>query len=641
MDKSEIQKRLSELEEEKQTLQTLLRGKIKTVQGPKEIQTVFDEAEINVGEYFEDFKRDPEKATIEINGERYVLVRASAFSKDFLETIKNLYKDRGSKAALNIGKNFLFDIAHVIGINDAQNFHKKMNLSDPLQKLSAGPVHFAYSGWASVEILPGSNPTPDENFYLIYNHPYSFEAYSWMKEDEKTDTSICIMNAGYSSGWCEESFGIPLTAVEVTCKAKGDENCTFIMSPPESIARHLEKYSVDNAKDIIHKPEHSIPSFFERKRVEEEMEKARLKAEASDNMKSQFIANMSHEMRTPLNAIIGFSNLLKYKEERENIEEYAKMIETSGKQLLRLVDDVLDLSSIESHKLSIRLSEINVRDFLSGVKLAADLILSDNQEVVLELIIDQNVPETTQTDSNRLNQVFTNLINNAIKFTKSGTITIHVRYDEDKGEIVYTVRDTGIGISKAEKEKVFSRFYQTDISNTRKYGGSGIGLSIAKEIIELLGGELFLESELGVGSRFWFNLPHERNVKLKKINTVLVVEDNEINQIVICKMLDNLGLRALVASAGADAYKIYEEKSDSVDAILMDIQMPGMDGIETTKRIRDFENQKGLTQVLIISMSAVSEYNEVKNQGVKFDACLEKPMNMDALREVLFMSKQT
>ncbi|TDH28587.1 hypothetical protein EXU57_00475 [Segetibacter sp. 3557_3] len=195
-------KRIEDLEAENQ----VLRGRFHVKPGdvcvvvPKELRPHFDAAEQTVGEYFKHLKMDPTKGTIEINDQRYILVRASALSKDFLDTVQNLYADRGEQAALAIGKNFLFDIAHVIGMNDAKNFHSKMNLSDPIARLSAGPVLFAHTGWAFVDISGESNPEPNENFVLFYTHPYSFEADSWVRSGKRSDTPVCIMNAGYSSG---------------------------------------------------------------------------------------------------------------------------------------------------------------------------------------------------------------------------------------------------------------------------------------------------------------------------------------------------------------------------------------------------------------------------------------------------------
>ncbi|MCW3076650.1 MAG: hypothetical protein JWO32_1259, partial [Bacteroidetes bacterium] len=212
-----------------------------TVKVPAKMKPIFDQAQKTVGKYFESFKLNPSKGSIEINGERYILVRASALSHEFLNSFSALYSDRGEEEALNIGKNILFDLSHVLGIEDAANFHKRMNLKDPISKLSAGPVHFAYSGWAFVDILKESKPSPDDNYYIKYNHPYSFEADSWIKAKKKSKTPVCIMNAGYSSGWCEASYGIPLTSVEITCKAKGDDSCTFIMAPPHRIDEYLRK----------------------------------------------------------------------------------------------------------------------------------------------------------------------------------------------------------------------------------------------------------------------------------------------------------------------------------------------------------------------------------------------------------------
>lgn len=235
-----------------------------TVKVPEAFAPIFNNAEKLVGSYFQGLKFNPTKGTIDINQERYVLMRASALSYEFLKSIKNLYKDRGEEEAINIGKNILFDVAHVLGNEDALSFHKKLKLKDPISKLSAGPVHFAYTGWAFVDISPESNPSPDNNFFLKYNHPFSFEADSWIKLKKKSDFPVCIMNSGYSSGWCEASFGIPLTAVEITCRAKGDKDCTFIMAPPSKIEEYLKR-----EKKIVKKL--VVPKFLERKKAEEEL----------------------------------------------------------------------------------------------------------------------------------------------------------------------------------------------------------------------------------------------------------------------------------------------------------------------------------------------------------------------------------
>ncbi|MBK7818344.1 MAG: PAS domain S-box protein [Sphingobacteriaceae bacterium] len=235
-----------------------------TVKVPEAFAPIFNTAEKIVGSYFKGLKFNPSKGTIDIDKERYVLLRASTLSYEFLNSIKNLYKERGEEEAINIGKNILFDVAHVLGHEDALSFHKKLKLKDPISKLSAGPVHFAYTGWASVDISTDSNPSPDGNFFLKYNHPFSFEADSWIKLKKKSSFPVCIMNSGYSSGWCEASFGIPLTAVEITCRAKGDKECSFIMAPPSRIEEYLKREKKTIKKLVI-------PKFLERKKAEEEL----------------------------------------------------------------------------------------------------------------------------------------------------------------------------------------------------------------------------------------------------------------------------------------------------------------------------------------------------------------------------------
>ncbi len=241
---------------------------LKTVTVPKQFEEIFQKAETTVGQFFENKEIDVAKATIKISGERYLLVRASSLSVDFFECVMGLYRDKDKKEAAFTTRQLLFDISHAIGMKDAEHFHKQMNLKDPIDKLSAGPIHFAYTGWANVKLYPESNPTPDENFINIYDHPFSFEADAWIKAGKKSDLPVCIMSAGYSSGWCEQSYGIPLVAVELTCRAKGDETCHFIMAHASRIQEYLEDYLKKKPELVKDVKNFEIPGFFKVKKAE-------------------------------------------------------------------------------------------------------------------------------------------------------------------------------------------------------------------------------------------------------------------------------------------------------------------------------------------------------------------------------------
>lgn len=431
-----LKKRIKELEQENLVLKKkkdIFYTRKKTVKVPKKMEPIFDKAEEVVKKYFQTFTADPSLSKIEVNGQRYILMRAESLANDFLKNIVRLYSDLPANDAIKIGRNLLFDFAHLIGIEDAKNFHKKMNLKDPLSRLSAGPIHFAYTGWSSVDILPESRPSPDNNFYIKYHHPYSFEADSWIRSNQKTDFPVCSMNAGYSSGWCEQSYGIELTSVEITCRAKGDKNCTFIMAPPGRIAGYLAK------EELKYKPvkKYDIPLFFERKKSEEKI-KTTLKE------KETLLKEIHHRVKNNLQII---SSLLKLHSDQVKDENFSKLVEDSQNRIISmaLIHEMLyansDLSRINLAQYTKSLFEKLQSTYNKGsVKLKLKIPENFNYEIDLMIPIGL-----------LMNEALSNSFKHAFK-KKKGEITISATKDK------LTITDNGDGIPEKYFKKANSSF---------------------------------------------------------------------------------------------------------------------------------------------------------------------------------------
>ncbi|MCD4742879.1 MAG: LuxR C-terminal-related transcriptional regulator [Desulfobacteraceae bacterium] len=291
---------------------------LNTVSVPDDLYHVFLNAQHYVRNYFSSMQQDPAKGSIKFSDEQYILVRASSMSKEFFDMMALLYKDRGEKEARTLSFNFLFDIAHSIGKADAKSFFSKMKVDDPIEKLAAGPVHFAYTGWASVKIHPLSNPVPGENFYLIYDHLYSFEAQAWLAKEEKTDFPVCVMNSGYSSGWCEESFGIPLVAAEIECQAKGDRQCRFIMAHPSKIKDYINEYAKKAYIKYEHYKKIDIPEFFKRKRLEDELKNYKTHLEKLVQKRTDKLTKTNQQLEE---ANIALKVVLKQMEQQEKTDK--------------------------------------------------------------------------------------------------------------------------------------------------------------------------------------------------------------------------------------------------------------------------------------------------------------------------------
>ncbi|MCA9680490.1 MAG: response regulator, partial [Myxococcales bacterium] len=591
-----------------------------SVKVPAGMEPLFQTAEELVSRFFRDRKDDPGHGTIEIFGERYILVRAASLSVEFFSMVYDLHGPGREAEADAFARNLLFDLAHAIGRADAQNFHSRMGLVDPIARLSAGPIHFAYAGWAFVDILPESSPTPDQEFCLVYDHPYSFESDAWQRAGRPRAFPACIMNAGYSSGWCEESFGVELVASEILCRARGDDCCRFVMAHPGRIEAFVARYVARRPELAARIGAHEVPDFFSRKRAEEELRRSHAELErrveertaelrASEQQLRQaqkleavgrLAGGIAHDFNNLMSVIMVRCGLLArrldaddpVRRELDEILEATDRASTLTQQLLTFSRArVLRREPVDVAAVTAALAQSLLP--LVGAHIEVTVARGDGAAVV-------------EADRGEIEQVLVNLVVNARDaMPRGGHLAIATgRVDVAASQVTTTgvlapgayvtiaVTDDGTGMDAATVANIFDPFFTTKPNGK----GTGLGLATVCGVVQGLGGEIDVASTSGAGTRFVLYLPASGAAAAPVVpvvdgdlpggdETILLVEDRDDLRGTLVEVLRACGYTVLAAAGADEALALLDAHAAEVALLVTDVVMPGMGGPELAAQV--------------------------------------------------------
>ena len=636
-----------------------------------------------VSAYFRQRVEDPASGRLEIMGERYLLVRAASLSVEFVRVVEELFGPGREGEAQHFARNILFDLAHALGRADARTFHERMGLADPVERLSAGPVHFAHTGWALVDVSSGSKPTVDEDYLLIYDHLNSFEAEAWLEAGRKSDLPVCIMNAGYSSGWCQESFGPPLVAAEIECRARGDARCRFIMAPPSRIEARIRTYLEDVRLPDTPGGRYEIPDLFSRKRLEDELRRAHDELEVRVRERTEELRRANERLQMEIAERARLEGELIQAEKLRALGQLAGGVAHDFNNLLTVIQASAELAESEPHlpararaalgdirwasrsaaELTDQLLAFSRRQPATPRVVDLGAALSEMRKV-LERLIGSDValrvqvppaPACVLIDPAQLQQIVMNLAANARDAMPRGghlEITVRVTHDgrrdaqagdpgtDDAGWVELEVRDDGQGMDEATRTRLFEPFF-----TTKSLGrGSGLGLATVYGIVQQSGGDVVVESAPGTGTTFRIRWPRvladpdptapdapERTTPIPAGATVLVVEDQEQIRTLLEKTLRRAGLHVLSTGDPRAAESLLQEAEGAVDLLITDVVMPGLDGPALAERLRAVDPA---LPVIFISGYPDEVAGERRPLG-PHAAFLQKPFRLEELLEAV------
>jgi len=410
-----------------------------------------------------------------------------------------------------------------------------------------------------------------------------------------------------------------------------------------------QKRAFENEALVITERENSLKRELIAREEQFLIEQKALKSEAEAKAKSDFLASMSHEIRTPMNGVIGIAELMERTTLNQQQIDYVNIIKASGQSLLRIINDILDFSKIDAGQMRLEKIDIDFKKMISDIE-ALFSVSAKKDNIIFSVNYIGDIPPFVKGDPTRLRQILTNFLSNAFKFTESGEILLQIERIDNDNFFKFSVKDSGIGLSEKGMERIFKNYVQADSDTSRKYGGTGLGLAICKKLTELMGGMIGVESKEGKGSVFWFSAELTNGEPIKSIEKpnssdteklvnkkALVIEDNSVNQLVISKMLKSLKINYQVEENGLLGLHAFQ--SGNFDIILMDCEMPVMNGYEATKAIRSHEMDSSLspTPIIALTANALPEQQEKCLQS-GMDAHLSKPIVLNELRKAIIQN---
>ncbi|WP_407311621.1 response regulator [Desulfosporosinus sp. SB140] len=472
---------------------------------------------------------------------------------------------------------------------------------------------------------------------LAYEHGLAEGEFQRLRKDgSRFIASVVVTRRNDSAG---NPIGYLLMSNDISEKKKAEDERKKAEAAIKRMNYELEEMNAELEETNATLEE----EISDHQRTALELQASKRAAEAANQAKSQFLANMSHEIRTPMNGIFGFLELLNHSQLSQVQREYIQEVRSSSETLLRLINDILDLSKIESGKLTLETLNFNLRTTIED---AMSLFVPTAYEKHLELYtqIKANVPDEVSGDPSRLKQILSNLISNALKFTENGDVSIVAETVEEKNgfaTIRFEVRDTGIGIQKEDAKRIFQPFAQADASTTRKYGGTGLGLAITKELVTIMKGTIGLDSVPGQGSKFYFTAKFEilnkktvcdKYVSLNNVN-VFIVDDNDNNRKIVRSYLENAGCKVMEAKSSDEALSAiinnaYSE-NNKIQLVLVDYHMPGINGFDLATALNMIPATKDLRLILLTSAAQMGDAGRAREQG--FSGYLTKPVRRDEL----------